>query len=139
MASYFPDEGELVFANAVFKKVTTDLGTNMELGLFTNSTVSDSTAHSAITEPGGGDYGRKLLTDASWTVATNAGVTTATYAKQTFTAPTGAYTGTIYGYFICTSATTGSNKRLVALETLTSPITILQNDEFSVTPTITIA
>jgi len=65
MAGFLPNEGENITLNVLFKKITTDLGTDMELGLFTNASVTETTAATDLTEPTGGGYARKTLTDAS--------------------------------------------------------------------------
>jgi len=133
MASITPDEGEKLIADLVVKNSSVDRGTNLQLGLFTNSSVGETTTLGGITEPTGGGYARKTLTDASWT-GTGA---TRSYALQTFTATGSAYTGTIYGYFI---ATTGTTPRLLALETdPISSFTMLVNDTYDVTPNITVS
>jgi hypothetical protein len=133
MAGFIPNEGEALIANLVFKNADVDRGTNLQLGLFTNASVSETTALAAITEPTGGSYARKTLTDASWTGSADA----RSYALQTFTATGSAYTGTIYGYFI---ATTGTTPRLLAIEVdAAGPYTMAQNDAYDITPTLTVA
>lgn len=135
MAGWLPNEGETFIANMIIKNVTTDRGTNLELLLFTNALGSpDETITAAtLTEPTGGGYARKTLTDGSWTVTND----TATYAKQTFTATGGAMTGAIYGYAIVTKGTT---PRIIAIEIdSNAPYTMLENDTYDVTPTIKVA
>jgi hypothetical protein len=132
MAGILPSEGEKLVANLLFKNADADRGTGLQLGLFTNSTISTATTAAALTEPTGGGYARKTLTDGSWTVSGNL----ATYALQTFTATGSAYTGTIYGHFI---VTTGTVPRIIAIELDASgAFTMLQNDTYDVTPHITV-
>ena len=133
MTAYVPTEGNVIIGDQVFKNVTTDRGTNLYLGLFTNSSVSGSTTMSAITQPTGTGYAEFVLTDASWT--DTSGVLT--YAPQTFTAGAGGWTGSVYGYYIRTNGTT---HRLLCLETDGSgPFTFASGDTYAITPSITIA
>lgn len=112
MAGGVAAEGLVVMGDLVFKGSNADRGTTLQLGLFTNSVnlaALKALALTSITEPTGGSYARKTLTDASW-VNTD-GVLT--YPLQTFTAGSGGYSGQVYGYFI---ATTGTTPRLLAVE-----------------------
>lgn len=135
MAGILPNEGEHLIAEMAYKRVLTDRDANLELGLFTNSSVSETTAHSAITEPTGTGYARITLTDASWTGAADV----LSYAQQTFTGGAGGWTGSVYGYFVATKAA-GGTQRLLAIEVDPSgPYTINENDTYKVTPSITVA
>jgi hypothetical protein len=135
MAGLLPAEGEIVIANLLFAGSSADRGTSLELGLFTNSSISNSITHATLTEPTGGDYARKTLANASWTPGS-----TSTYAKQTFTPIGTAYTGAIYGYFICTGGTGYTNKRIIAIELdPNGPFTLNVSDTYDVTPSITIS
>lgn len=126
MAGFTPNEGEHLVANLVYKNADVDRGTGLELGLFTNSSVDETITEATITEPTGGSYARKTLTDGSWTVTND----TATYAQQTFTAGAGGYTGSVYGYFI---ATTGTTPRILHIEVDASgPYTMNENDTYDV-------
>lgn len=130
MAGILPNEGEHLVANLIFNNADADRGTDLELGLFTNTSVSETTAAADLTEPTGGGYARKTLTDGSWTVTAD----TASYAAQTFTATGGAYTGAVKGYFIVTKGTT---PRIIAIEVdASSPYTLNDGDSYSVTPVI---
>jgi hypothetical protein len=135
MAGITPNEGEKVIADLIYKQITTDRGTSLKLGLFTNSSVSETTTLADITQPTGTGYtaGGITLADASWTVTND----TATYAKQTFTAGAGGWTGQVRGYFI---ATTGTTPRLLHLEVDPSgPYTMNANEIYEITPTIVVA
>jgi hypothetical protein len=133
MAGLLPNEGEHLVANMLFKNADVDRGTGLELGLFTNSTVSETTSASSLTEPTGGSYARKTLTDSSWTVSADI----ASYPRQTFTATGSAFTGSIYGYFIVTKGTT---PRIIAIEVDgAGPYTVTQDGMYDITPNITIA
>jgi len=133
MAGLIPNDGENLVANMIFKNADANRGTSLQLGLFTNTTVSETTNLGAITEPTGGSYARKTLTDSSWTVTADL----ASYALQTFTATGSAYTGSVYGYFV---ATTGTTPKLLVLELdPLGPYNLLQNDAYDVTLNITVS
>lgn len=129
MAGITPNEGETLIANVVHKRTHVDRDADLELGLFTNATVDETTTHAGITEPTGTGYARITLTDANWTVTGD----TASYAQQTFTGGAGGWTGSVRGYFIATKAAGGS-KRLVFIEVDASgPYTLAENDTYKVT------
>ncbi len=133
MAGLLPNEGEHLVANLLFKNADVDRGTNLDLALFTNTTAPETITAATLTEPTGGSYARITLTDGSWTVTAD----TATYAAQVFTATGSAYTGSIYGYAIITKGTT---PRIIAIEVdAAGPFTMLQNDTYTITPTIVVA
>jgi hypothetical protein len=133
MAGILPNEGETLVANLLLKNADADRGTDLSLGLFTNTTAPETITAATLTEPTGGSYARKTLTDGSWTVTGDTG----TYAAQTFTATGSAYTGSIYGYFIVTK---GSTPRIVAIEVDNAgPYIMAQNDTYTITPTVTVA
>ena len=134
MAGFLPDEGEAFIADFVIKQTqTANRGTDLELGLFTNTGADETLVHASVTEPSGTGYARITLTDGSWTGSTDA----RSYAQQTFTAGAGGWTGTVKGYFICTK---GSTKRLLALEIDgAGPYTMNASDTYKVTPTLTLA
>lgn len=133
MPGFCPNEGEAFFATMVINNTTTDRGTGLELGLFTtlatdDETITYSTLNKVTTNLSAATI---TLADGSWTGSADA----RSYAQQTFTA-----TGTISdvrGYYI---ATTGTTKRLIAVERDTNgPYTLNVNDTYKITPTITIA
>lgn len=132
MAGFLPDEGETFIAEYVLKQTTTDRGTGLELGLFTNASVDETITAASLAEPSGAGYTRKTLTDGSWTVSGDTG----SYAQQTFTAG-GDWTGDVRGYFV---ATTGTTPRILAIEVdPNGPYTIKEDDTYKVTPSITVA
>lgn len=135
MAGFVPNEGEALIASLVCKRELTDRDADLELGLFTNSSVSETTALSAITEPTGGGYARKTLTDASWTGSAD----TRAYAQQTFTATGSAFTGSIYGYFIASKAAGGTPRLLFIEVDPNGPFTIVQNASYLVTPNVSVS
>lgn len=133
MSGFTPDEGEAVIADLVYKGSSADRGTSLQLGLFTNASVSEATALAAITEPSGTGYARIPLTNASWTGAAD----TRSYAKQTFTAGAGGWTGQVRGYFI---ATTGTTPRLLHIEVdAAGPYTMNASEIYEITPNCIIA
>ena len=133
MAGLLPNEGEHLVANLLFKNADVDRGTNLDIGLFTNTTAPETITAATFTEPTGGGYARKTLTDASWTVTNDI----ASYAIQTWTVATTDYTGSVYGYFIVTKGTT---PRIIAIEVdPAGPYAMIVNDTYSVTPSITVA
>jgi hypothetical protein len=95
----------------------------------------EGSAAGNFTEAAGGGYTHIALTGASWVIATSGGLTTASYAQQTFTF-TGALTTnpTIYGYFVV-QQTSGA---ILWAEKAASPFTPANNgDTYKVTPQIT--
>jgi hypothetical protein len=133
MAGLLPNEGENLVATMLFKGSSVDRGTNLDLGLFTNTTAPETITAATLTEPSGGSYARKTLTDGSWTITAD----TASYVAQVFTATGSAYTGNVYGYFIVTKGTT---PRIIAIEVDTAgPYALAQNDTYTITPNIVVA
>ena len=122
------DEGENRILNILFGSQAVD-GT-LYLGLYTDSTEPAETATIAsLSEVSGSGYARKTLTRGSWSVVADA----ASYAAQTFTA-SGSW-GTVYGYFICTSA--DDSGKLLFVENFTNgPYTMSTNDAVTVTPSV---
>lgn len=106
------------------------------LKLFVNNvTPGESDTEATYTEASGGGYTHIALTGSSWVIATSGGLTTASYAQQTFTF-TGALTTnpTIYGYYVV-QQTSGS---LLWAERAASTFTPANNgDTYKVTPQIT--
>jgi hypothetical protein len=135
MAGFTPNEGETLIANVLYKRTHADRDADLELGLFTNSSVSETTALANITEPTGTGYARITLTDGSWTITGDA----ASYAQQTFTGGAGGWSGSVYGYFIATKSA-GGTARLLHIEVDSGgPYTINANDTYKITPNITIS
>ena len=109
-----PDVGEAFLLDLLVNSA------NRVLKLFTNNlTPSDSTTLSGITEASGSGYSSITLTGGNWTVATVSGVTTASFAEQTFS-----FTGaaTVYGYYVTTA---GGSPVLLWVERFTgAPFTL---------------
>lgn len=122
-----PNEGEDHMLDFYLNQTATDRGTNLQLGLFTNTTIGETTTHAAITEPTGGNYARITLTDGSWAQSVQGRLD---YPQQQF-APNGAYSAPVYGYFVCSNGTT---KRLVIAEIdPNGPYSFVANDTYDVT------
>jgi len=136
MTAITATEGAKVLFDLINKGSSADRGTNLDIGLFTNTgTIDDikALALTAITEPTGGGYARKTLTDASWD---NSVARISSYAKQSFTATGSAMTGTIYGWFI---ATKGTTPRLMYVGTFSDApggFTLSEDSTISYTPKI---
>ena len=122
----FTNEGEALFAAMLFKNDSTVRPANLELLLFTNATVSETTTYAQLTEPTGGSYARKTLTDANWTIASGV----FSYGSQTFTPQGTAYTGNIQGAAIVTK---GSNPKVLFIVTDPSaPVTLSAGTPYTV-------
>jgi len=133
MAGFMPNEGDSFVANLIFKNITADRGTGLQLLLFTNATVDATTTAATLTEPTGTGYARIALVDATWTEANGI----ASYPKQTFTGGVGGWTGSVYGHAV---VTTGTTPRILAIEVdPNGPYVIAENDNYDVTLNITVA
>ena len=103
MALVVPDVGEALLLSYALGKITA--GATVKLKLYTNDyTPVEGSTYKLFTEATAAGYAAIDLAKASWTIATDTGVTTATYAQQTetFTAAS-----TNYGYYITDIAGTG--------------------------------
>ena len=102
MSLLCPDVGEVQLLKVALGKAAQE---DQTLKLFTNDkTPAEGDVAGDYTEASGSGYAAKTLTGSSWSVANDAGVTTAEYAEQEF-AFSGAL-GNVYGYFII-GATSG--------------------------------
>jgi hypothetical protein len=130
MAMIIPDQGEAVFlANCVNKTAPS----NLLLKLYTNDEVIDEdSVIGDLTECAVTGYGEKTLTGANWTVATVIGVTSATFAKQTFTLSASC---TIYGWYIVNNAKTA----LMAGKRFDVPVVIVESGTIDLTPVLQLA
>lgn len=135
MAGFTPNEGEALVAEIIYKRNLGDRDADLELGLFTNVSVGESTTLQDLTEPSGAGYARKTLTDANWSGSGD----TRSYAEQTFTGGAGGWSGEVQGYFICTKSA-GGTPRLLHIEVdPNGPYEINENDTYDVTPNNTVA
>jgi hypothetical protein len=96
MALVIPNVSEVTLLNNMLNVATP---TNTILHLYSNNlTPSSTTVVGDVTEVTSGGYAAITLSSLSWTVATSGGgITTASYAEQTFNITTSA---TVYGYYI---------------------------------------
>lgn len=135
MPGITPNEGEHVIAEMVYSRSLTDRDADLELGLFTNTTVGETTTLATINEPTGGGYARKTLTDASWSVSGD----TAQYATQTFTATSTDYSALVYGYFIATKSAGGVPRLLHVEVDPNGPRDINAGDSYEIDLSSTVA
>lgn len=132
MAGIIPQEGEALVLRAIINKDFVDLGTDLELFLFTNVAPGDSITEAAITEPTG-DYARITLATGTWTGANES----RSYPVQKFTAGVGGWPEQVQGYGVCT---TGTTKRIITLEVdPTGPLNMIEGAEYDVIVNITVA
>jgi hypothetical protein len=123
------DEGENRVLNILLGNTPVDGA--LYLGLYTNiAQPAEDDVVADMSEPSGYGYARKILTRGSWTIVGDA----ATYAEQTFLASGGGW-GNIYGYFITTTAS-GTGGKLMAVEHLGSPLSVLDGKGIKITPKI---
>lgn len=123
-----PDEAETLILNMVLKSTLTDRDADLELGLYTNAGLTLETAtEAALTEPSGGAYARKTLTDATWSVSGDEG----TYPAQDFV-PAGASWTNVYGAFVATKAAGGTQRIIGIVPYPSAPVTIADGETFRV-------
>lgn len=134
MAGFTPDEGETLIAQVTHQRTHGDRDADLEMGLFTDTAPAETITEATIGEPTGTGYARITLTDASWSI-TGA---VASYAQQTFTGGAGGWTGAVYGYFIASKSSGGTQRLLYVEVDGNGPYTINENDTYKVTPNITI-
>lgn len=103
---------------------------NIVLHLFNNNiTVDNNTTIGDFNEvPASTGYSAITLSGGSWTVATNSGISNASYSKQTFTFSGGGVT--LYGYYA------ESNGNLVWCENFSPSISLVVGGTFDLTPSI---
>ena len=133
MAGFRPDEGEVVSGEMLLQRVLGDRDADLEIGLFTNAAPGETITELTITEPTGGGYARKTLSDVSWTKAANV----FSYAAQTFT-PVGVNWTGVQGYFIATKSAVGTQRLLVVEVDANGPYTIIDGNDYAITPQITV-
>lgn len=108
MPGITPDEGENLVARIIYRRDLGDRDAGLRLGVFTNTTIAESTTLASITEPTGTGYARLTLADNNWTVTGD----TSAFPQQVFTAGAGGWTPEIQGYFICTISASGTPRLL---------------------------
>jgi hypothetical protein len=101
MSLLVPNEGEVQILGVAINNVANE---NLTLKLFkTNVIPTEASTAASFTEVTAAGYAAIALTKGSWTIATVADVTTATYPEQTFTLTAAS---DCYGYYIV-GATSG--------------------------------
>lgn len=134
MSLVVPNIADLQMLKYVVNYIATDgdtppSGGNRLLRLYKNNlTPGKSTVFGDITETTEDGYAAIVLTGTSWTIATNLGVNSATYAIQTFTFTEEV---TAYGYFV-----TDQDDNLLWVERFSDGPYILSSDggQMAVTP-----
>lgn len=100
MSLLIPDVAEVEMLTRILKNVN-----NQTLKLYVNDkTPAEGDTAASYTEMSTHSYVAKALDKTLWTVATNAGVTSGTYAQQSWTF-TAAASVTVYGYFVVDAIT----------------------------------
>lgn len=135
MAGFVPNEGEHLIGELVFENNQTDRDADLELGLFTDAAPDETITEATISEPTGGSYARKDLTDASWTITNDV----AAYAEQTFSVSGSDYSDDVVGYFIATKSSGGTQRLLVVEIDGNGPYDLNDGDTYAITPSITLA
>lgn len=124
------DEGETRLLQILFGAQPVD-GV-LYLGLYKNtSEPAEDDILADMVEPSGYGYARKVLTRGTWVITGDY----ATYPELTFLANGGDW-GDVYGYFITTTLT-GTGGKLLAIEHLATPFTILDGKGLKIVPKIT--
>ena len=139
MAEIWPDEG-LDQLLGMFPK-SGSLPANTWMGLFTAFTQStvgtNNQTRASYTEPGAGvNYARQTISSASWGSA--AGVTggrKSTASQVTFSTASGSW-GTVNGFFVANSLTSGSLYFAANFDDVTA-VAISSGDVIKVTPYVT--
>ncbi len=99
MALKVPDVGEVLLLSYALDKVVPG---NVFLRLFTNNyTPVEGSVYASFTEATAAGYGEIELEGNDWTITTSTGVTTASFAQQTFTLTAAS---TNYGYYVVNNA-----------------------------------
>lgn len=132
MALLCPDAGEVQLLTMALSKATVETQT---LRLFVNNyTPVEGSVAGSFTEMSTCGYSAIALARASWSIASAAGVTTASFAQQTFTFTAGGPT-TVYGYYV-TETTSGV---LLWAELFSSAQTVqYTGDTIKITPKFTL-
>jgi len=138
MPEIWPDEG-LDQVLGFFPKNGT-LPANTWIGVFTtftaNTVGTNSDTRASYTEPGGGvNYARQTISSASWGAQAAATAGRKTTASQvTFGTASGSW-GTLNGFFLANSLSTGSLYFAANFDDTTA-VPIQSNDVIKITPTV---
>ena len=127
-AMTIPNEGETLLLEQTLQRDNTDRDANLQVALFTNSSLTLETAtEAALTEPSGGSYARQSLTDASWSVTDDTG----SYVNIDFT-PSGASWSNVYGVALVTQASGGTPRILSIIADQDAPVTVADGETYRV-------
>ena len=130
--SKFVDEGENRIANIILGATPVD--STLYLGLYKNtSEPSEDAVLTDLVEQSGEGYTRIALSRGSWSIVAD----TSSYAEQTFT-NVGDNWGTIYGYFISTTAD-NTGKLLCVEDFSDGPYSVANGDSIKITPSIVVS
>jgi hypothetical protein len=134
MALLVPDAAEVVWLKAVINHTAPQ---NLVLKLFKNNhTPAEGDTEADYTEADFSGYAALTLTGSSWSVSSSGGVTTASYAQQTFTSDADQSTQSVYGYYLVQAS---SGKIMWAEKFTDGPYPISFNgDDIKVTPKVTL-
>lgn len=134
MAGFTPDEAENLISKVIHQRISVDRDADLEIGLFTDAVPGETITYATLNKASGGGYAVKTLTDGSWSVV--AGLSS--YAQQSFVAGAGGYDNPVYGYYIATKSSGGSQRLMYVEIDAAGPFTMSENDEYRVTPNITV-
>lgn len=140
MTLVVPDVSDVEMLKIIMNKISQDGGAAPSGGerllkLYKNNlTPGKSTVLGDITEVTEAGYAAITLSGTGWTIGTDAGVSSAIYAEQTFTFTTGV---SVYGYYV--TSTEGSPKLLWVERFPTTPYTLpIGGGEILIVPKFTL-
>ena len=133
MSGFTTDEGEVLLAQIIHQRTHVDRDADLELGLFTDADAAETITEATISEPTGGGYARKSLSDASWSVDGNG---LATFAQQTFSVSGTDYSADVYGYFIASKSSGGTQRLLYVEIDPAGPFDLNVADFYKITPQV---
>lgn len=134
MSLVVPDAAEVVWLKNVLNHTAPQ---NLVLKLYKNNhNPAEGDTESDYTEADFTGYSALTLTGSSWSVSSSGGVTTASYAQQTFTSSADQSTQSVYGYYLVQAS---SGKIMWAEKFSDGPYPISFNgDDIKVTPKVTL-
>lgn len=100
MAGFTTNEGLAYIGGLIY---TGDTRQDLTLGLFTNSSLDETSVWADVTQPSGSGYAEVSLSTGSFGVSADG---TVTYPQQTWIAGADWSPGTVYGYYIRNDAGT---------------------------------
>ena len=124
------DEGADLVLNLVLKRLLPDRDADLQLILYTDNDISETSVFADFTEPVGNGYAAITLTDADWTVNAQQG----THVLKDFVASGGTIAG-IYGAALVTQSAGGTRRAILYEPAAGAPIDIADGETFRVTIT----